>query len=355
MSDPLILTPGPVAVPDFVLGAVSRPVLPHRSAEFEAFYGNVLNRLRYLFQTEQSVCTLPGSGSHAVEMAMNNLFRPGETICVADMGKFSGRWADYGQTSGMEVIRWKVDWGTSVQVSQLEKLLEKASSLDGIVLTHCETSTAALIDLEEIALWMKQRFPECLVVVDAITSVGVLPFYMDEWGIDAAIVTGQKALMNPAGLSAIALSELARSRLAPHDPQNAFNLAAYVEQAERNSVPFTPPVQLLYGLDAALKYVQEQSLPILWNHSHQLGRFFRKNLNEMGAKIFSELPSDSLTAFSFPNQSHSHLQQQLLADHGIWLSGGQGKLKDHILRCSHMGMVQQGHLEKVLEALTRVR
>lgn len=348
----LLLTPGPVDVPEFVLQAISQSVIPHRSAEFESFYEAMLHRLRYLFQSEGKVCTMIGSGTGGVEAAMYSLFPPGSEVLIVSMGKFSRRWADYGREMGLRIHEIVKEWGETVKMKELLDYLEQHPNIIGCVLTHCETSTGVIIDLEEIAFAVKQRFPTHLILVDAITTVGAVPFYFDKWKVDLAVTASQKSLMNPAGVVCFALSAHAVNYLRPTHSSDYRNLHNYVSFAEKNNYPYTPPVQLLYGVNAALSYIQEKTLPFIWNQTHISSQIFKKGVQLLGANLFAELPSDSLTSFFFETVSAPELKEYLEKEAQIVLSGGQAHLKGKILRISHMGLSTDDKMRLALQAIS---
>ncbi len=292
-----------------------------------------------------------GTGTQGVEAAMYSLFRPGDKVIIPAMGKFSQRWVDYGKILGLEMAEISIPWGKTLRTDQVQVVLNTHSDAKGMVLTHCETSTGVGIDLEEIALACKAHNPNLLILVDAITSAGVIPFYLDAWKIDCAVVASQKALMNPTGLCAFAISELGIAHLQASHPADSRNLFYYIEHAKEGSYPYTAPVQFLYGIQAALSFSKKETLPKRWNHVHQLACYFREQLTQIGGKIFSEEPADSLTAFHFPGADMGRLKAKLEEEAGIQVSGGQGELRGQILRASHMGMLRKGDMKDLLEAL----
>jgi aspartate aminotransferase-like enzyme len=349
--DSKLLTPGPVPVPDFVMQAIQRPVIHHRTEQFYSFYLDLLKGLRYLFRTEKSVGTLMGSGTYGVEMMMGSLFRKNEKVAFISYGKFSDRWADYGQLLGLDCFDWKIDWGKSPTIKEFKNFLDKSPELDGIVLTHSETSTAAILDLEELAWEFKQKNPRGIILVDGITSVGAMPYYHDAWGIDASITASQKALLNPAGTIVFALSELAKDKLLETQSGDFSNVYNFVKMAEKGSYPFTAPVQLLYGIKAALDHIQQRELPAIWQACHQSSRIFRKGLQELGGKVFPEKASDSLTAFYVEGKNQDEIRRKLQEKYGWILSGGQGELKGKIMRVSHMGTSTAEQMVNLLKDL----
>ena len=247
-----------------------------------------------------------------------------------------------------------IEWGKAPKVEEIMAILQKEKNINGIILTHSETSTGALLDLEEIAFAVKRHDPNILILVDGITSVGTIPFFFDEWEIDCAITASQKALMNPAGTIAFALSEPALKKLSDTDASDFHNLYNYVKAVAEFSYPYTAPVQLLFGLDAALDHIEENGLPAIWNKTHHSAKTFRNILSELGGKLLSDSPSESLTAFYFPEKDNEAIRQQLIKDYGMHLSGGQGELKGKIMRISHMGTSDADLMERVGEKLGRI-
>ncbi|MEO1588255.1 MAG: aminotransferase class V-fold PLP-dependent enzyme [Bacteroidota bacterium] len=346
-----LLTPGPVPVPPWVQAAMQQPVIHHRTPEFEAFYQSFLGDLRYVFQTSGAVAASLGSGTFGVEMAMYSLFQKGDKIAVLDMGKFSGRWADYGEVLGCEVIRLQKPWGETWQVDELMEKLKPHGQLKGIVVTHSETSTGTIVDLEAIASKLRVAYPEILIVVDAITSVGAMPYYHEAWGIDCTVTASQKALMNPAGLVLFAVSENGRQAMRPNDPGDFQHVENYLTSAEKYSFPFTAPVIPLYGIAAALAYIKKETLPVIWQACHQSAQVFRRGVEEIGGEVFSQYPTDSLTAFKMKDGDIHALKSILEVRYGWKLSGGQGELKGKILRISHMAEAHEGIMQQVLADL----
>jgi aspartate aminotransferase-like enzyme len=280
-------------------------------------------------------------------MAMYSVFQPGEKVLVVDNGKFSGRWAAYAPLLGLETAVLSLTWG---EVPEPEAVVAVGKGCAGLVLTHSETSTGALLDLEEIAFAWRRAYPEALIVVDAITSAGAVPLYFDDWDLDVAVAASQKALLNPAGLVAFALSERAQARLRPTHSGDFRNWYHYLQSHQTGDYPFTPPVQLLFGVDAVLARLQEETLPVVWNRVHHAAQAFRAPLARLGGELLAESPTDSLTAFSLPGVDHRALQARLEAA-GYVLAGGQGPFKGKLLRVSHMGEVDAALMEKLAGAM----
>lgn len=349
------MTPGPVQPPDWVMKAMSGRIIHQRSAEFAMFWQEFQTNLRYLFQTDGQVLAMPGSGSTGVEMAIRGLFKAGETILIQDNGKFSHRWVDFGRETGLEVQEWKAAWGANPVAESLPDVPPPA----GIVLTHCETSTGATLDLEVVALQLKQRYPNALILVDAVSTLGALPIYMDDWMLDAVVTASQKALLNPAGICFLALNSRATDRIRRSwaDKGNALHPATFLENSERNSYPFTPPFPAFLGVNAALEWIRAETLPVIWNRVHRASRNFKTGIQALGGEIFvpAALQGDSVTAFSFPGREMTKMKSDLVRA-GVEMAGGQEVLKGKILRAGHFAQDPEADaafaLEKIKEVLS---
>lgn len=342
----MLLTPGPVPIPDFVMQAIAQPVIPHRSADFEAFFADFKGKLQYFFQTEHEVCAMLGNGSLCFEALMYSLFQKGDKIIVANFGKFSERWADYGRLIGLEVIDIQAEWGKAVSNESIFSQMNP--NIKAVILTHCETSTGVTQDVEEIAFEVKRLFPDCLILVDGISTIGAAPFYMDAWQVDGAVVSSQKALTNPTGTAFLAMSPLAIEKLLPTHAADAQHLSNYLRYARENSYPYSAPVNLLYGIDAALSVIQQKTLPVVWNEIHHNAKVFRNELEKAGGVLFPENQADVVSIFSFPSVEID-IYRKKLKEKGIILSGGQDRLKGKIARIGHYLPIPAKLLEIIVD------
>ncbi|MFQ6048042.1 MAG: pyridoxal-phosphate-dependent aminotransferase family protein, partial [Phycisphaerae bacterium] len=202
-----LFTPGPTMVPEEVLLEMARPIEHHRTSEFRALTGEVLEGLKYLFQTEQLPLVMATSGTGAMEGAIVSCCKPGRKALVARGGKFGERWAEVCQAFGIEHVCYDLEWGCGAKAEAVRQYLDGDSSIGYVIITHSETSTGALSELEAIAAVTRQR--NVLLLVDAITSAGAIPLKMDQWGVDVVVTGSQKALMLPPGLGFAAVSERA--------------------------------------------------------------------------------------------------------------------------------------------------
>jgi len=346
-----LFTPGPVPIAEEVLLSMAQPITHHRLPEFEDILKEIREDLKYLFQTKKEVYFFASSGTGAMESAIVNLFSPQDKVIVVVGGKFGQRWLGLSQTYSLEPIVIEVPWGKAVRPEEIEKILKTKKDIKGVLIQACETSTGVKHPIKEIAEIVRDT--SAVIVVDAITALGVYDLPMDKWGLDVVITGSQKALSLPPGLSFIALSDKAQDLIKKSKlPKYYFDLQKEKKAYEKNTTAFTPAVSLLIGLRKMLKRIKEIGLERLFKHYQVLSLACRKAILALDLEIFPEVPSESLTVIKAPNGLNTgELLKFLRSKLGVVFAGGQDHLKGKILRITHMGNQSPFDLLIALSAL----
>lgn len=333
-----LYTPGPTQIPEAVRFATLQGSVYHRSPAFREIFQQVLVDLQYFFQTRQEVLVLTCSGTGGMEACVSNLLRRGEKVLVLEGGKFGERWGEIGRAYGLETIIMKIPWGRSPDMDELRKHLDQHKNVAAVFCNHSETSTGAFTDVRVIAETVHAH-SDALVIVDGVTAVGVLPFYFEEWQIDACVSGSQKGAMSPAGLAFVALSERAWQRHQRSDlPHYYFDFTKAREAAQEGGTSWTPAINAILGLAEALRIIRTRGLENLWQHYGRLAQATRAGMQALGLEIFPQRPSDALTAVkTLPGLEGKDLVRVLREKHGFTVAGGQGQLKGKIMRVTHMG------------------
>ncbi len=341
-----LFTPGPVPVSPQVLLAGAKPTPHHRLPEFSAVLSEIRENLRYLFQTTRPVFFFASSGTGAMEAAVANLFSPGEKVLVVRGGKFGERWGEIAETYGLVPVFLDVAWGKAVRPEEVEDRLAAEPDIQGLLVQAHETSTGVKHPVKELAEIARQR--DVLLVVDAISALGVYPLPMDEWGIDVMVAGSQKSLALPPGLSFLALSERAWSRVEKaSQPRYYFDLRREWRAYQKETTAYTPAVSLLLSLQEALRMIREIGLERLFAHYALVSEACREGVRALGLELLAEVPCEALTVIKLPPEVEGGKLTRLLRErYGIILAGGQGKLKGRVVRITHMG--HQSPLEVVL-------
>ena len=329
-----LFTPGPTPVPPPVLAALAEPVLHHRGPDFRLVYASCLERLRAVFRTEREVLLFTCSGTGLLESAIANVVSAGDRVLSVSAGYFGERWAEIARAYGGDVDELSYAWGEAPSTADL------ADRLDGhrlVLLTHSETSTGVVADVQALAATAREA--GALVAVDAVSSLGAVPLETDAWGLDVVVSGSQKALMAPPGLAMVALSERAWAERGSA-PRFYFDWErTRAAQAQLDAV-FTPATSLVVALDVALGLLLEEGIEAAFERHVRLGRACRAGARAMGLELFS--PDDDsasiVTAVRAPEGIDAGELVLTLRDRfGITLAPGQGPLKGKVFRIGHIG------------------
>jgi aspartate aminotransferase-like enzyme len=333
-----LMTPGPTPAPPEVLAAIAQPVVHHRGPDYRKLYADCLGRLREVFRTESEVLLFGGSGTGAMESAVANLCSPREPVLVVSAGYFGERWAALAGAYGADVDHVRYDWGEIPTPDEVAARLREREA-NAVFLTHSETSTGVVTDLQPFAAAAREA--GALSVVDAVSSLGAVPLETDAWGVDVVASGAQKALMTPPGLAMVSASAAAWSKTATAtSPRFYWDWERTRKGQATLDAPVTPPVSLVAGLDVALKMLLDEGLEAAFERHLRLGRACREGLKAMGLELFSpdEDSSAVVTAARAPEGVDSSELVLLLRDrHGVTLAPGQGELKGRIFRIGHIG------------------
>ena len=348
-----LFAPGPTPIPPEALAAMARPIIYHRSPEFEGVLAEVREGLKALFQTRGEVVIFAASGSGAMEAAVVNTLARGDRALVIRSGKFGERWGEICKGHGIPFEAIDVEWGKAVDPGRVAEALRRHPDVRAVLATHSESSTGVLHDLQAIAAIVRPT--PALLLVDCVTSLGVTDVPTDAWRLDVVVAGSQKALMIPPGLSFCAVSEKAWAAAARSDlPKFYFNFAAERKNLEKNQNAFTPAVSLVVALRETLARIRAEGLPNVFARHDRLARATRAGVQALGCDLFPERPTPSLTAATPPaGIEASAIVKTLRTEHGITIAGGQDRLKGKIFRIAHMGYVDGTDIIAVLGALER--
>jgi aspartate aminotransferase-like enzyme len=340
MMKKYLLAPGPTPVPDASLLAMARPVIHHRTPQFSKTFKETAELLKYVFQTQEDVIMLSSSGTGAMESAITNLFSPGDEVIVVNGGKFGERWGKISEAYGLKVHWLKVEWGEAVDPAVVAATIKQNPAIKAIMTQGSETSTTVAHPIKELAALTKGT--DRLLIVDGITSVGVMPMPMDEWGIDVLVSGSQKAFMLPPGLAFIALSPKAwRAAETAKCPKFYFDLAKERKNLKKDTTAYTPAVSLITGLKEALLMIKEEGIENTFARHDRLARATRAGAVALGLKLLApKSPSTAATGVYVPEGVDGEKIVKYLRDTmGVTMAGGQDHLKGKILRIAHLGYV----------------
>jgi len=355
-----LITPGPTPVPPEVLLAGAEPIVHHRAPRFVEIFNECIAGLQYVYQTENDVVVFAASGTGAMESAVVNVVNPGDTTIVASVGNFGERWVKLNRKWGADVVALDFEWGTRADPAAIEQALADHPDAKAVYMQFSETSTGVVNDIKAIGE-IVARTP-ALLVVDAISGLGATDLPTDAWKVDVCVAGSQKALMIPPGLACVAVSEKAWKVVERcTNPSFYFDWRAYREKAAGGQTPYTPAVSLFVMLNKAVEMIREEGLQNVFQRHRMLGAGCKAGVKALGLELFGpdDPEANAVTAVKVPAGVDGTKIGKLARDkYGVWLAGGQGKLKGQIFRFGHCGyfgasdiLVGLGVVEMVLAEL----
>ena len=348
-----LLTPGPTPVPERLSLRMARPIVHHRSPEFEAVFGRVREGLGWLFQTKQDVLVFAASGTGAMEAAFVNFLRKGDTAVVVDGGKFGERWGKFAKAYGVNAVTLKCEWGHPVDPAAVTSALRENPQAKAVYVQANESSTGVYHPIRELAQVTAKT--GAILVVDAISALGAMTLPMDEWGIDVLVSAGHKALGLPPGIAFLAAGEKAWKLNESADlPRFYFDIKRERENQRKNQTAWTPAIALVEGLDESLAMFREEGLENVFARHDRMARAARAGMQALGLTLYSKSPSPAMTTVLAPDGIDSEkLVKHLFKQYGIKLVGGQDAAKGKIFRIAHLGYFDDFDVLVVIGAVER--
>lgn len=361
LRETLLMGPGPSCVFPEVYTALSRPTIGHLDPRFIALMDEIKTLMQQLLGTANHV-TLPisGTGSAGMETCFVNLVERGDSVLVLINGVFGQRMAEVATRLGANVDTLNFDWGTPVVPEQVEaKLRQEPYKL--VTIVHAETSTGVANDVQTIGRMVREH--GALYLVDAVTSLGGMPVRMDDWHIDALYSGTQKCLSCPPGLSPVSLSERAVQKLrgrtskVPNWYLDLSLIINYWEGAKR-AYHHTAPINMLYGLYAALRCVLDEGLEKVHQRHRAAHEQLVQGLGELGMELLVAPPHrlPMLNAVKVPEGvDEAAVRARLLKEHDIEIGAGLGPLAGKIWRIGLMGhTARPRNVERLVQTMAKV-
>ena len=352
---PLLMTPGPTRIPERVLGAGHR-VLHHRTPEFSAALAECIERLRPVFGTEAAdILPVHATGRAAMEGAVVNFFKPGETVVACCNGKFGEMWARFAEVHGLQVVRIATDWDHEVDPHEVAAALEAHPGARAVLVVHSDTSTGVLNDVAAVA--EVARSHGALAMVDAISSLAGLPFEFDAWDVDFAVTSSQKCLMSSPGIAFAVVGPRAWAAAEGGGMPRAYldfvsirkNLAG-----DRAETPGTTPVLLVLQVLEALRMIHEEGLQAVFQRHAAMAQRTRARAAALGFGLQGPGMagrSPTLTALRVPVGVGPDTLRAAVRERGIQIAVGLGSYKASCVRIGHMGDIRMDDVEATMDAI----
>ncbi|MGB7213308.1 MAG: alanine--glyoxylate aminotransferase family protein [Gemmatimonadales bacterium] len=354
LDDGRFFLPGPTEVRPEILGAMVRPMIPHRGPEFELLFATLQAGLRPIFRTRHPVLISSSSATGLMEAGLR--CAPAGPVLALVNGAFAERFARVARSCGREVEVLSAEWGDVVPLEAIEARLKVGRS-KVVTVVHSETSTGALTDVRAVQALATHHGAVCLV--DSVTGVAGMPMETDAWGLDYVFTGSQKAFALPPGLAfAVASEAFLAGAAAVADRGLYFDLVEFDAFARRSQTPNTPTLPLLFALEAQLTDIADEGIELRWARHEAMRARIKRWIGESGLPLGILAPegarSATITALSLPEGRSGTVVTQALHQRGYVVGTGYGKLRETTIRIGHMGDHTVAGLDGCLAALGKI-
>ena len=333
-----LFIPGPVEVRKEVLDKMSTPMIGHRSKDASILQKSISEKLQKLFYTSNEILLSTSSGTGLMEGAIRSC--TAKRAAVFSVGAFGDRWYKIALSNNVPANIFKVEMGKAIRAEEIDKVLS-TGKYDLITVTHNETSTGVMNPIDDIAVVMK-KYPEVILVVDAVSSAAGTKIEVDKLGIDICLTSTQKAIGLPPGMSICTFSEKAIKNAEKVEFRGTYlDLLALYKYLKKKDYqyPSTPSISHMYALDYQLDYIlNEEGLENRFARHIEMANIVR----DWAKRYFELFPeekylSNTLTTVKNTRNIDVAKLNKELGDRGFQISNGYGDLKNKTFRIAHMG------------------
>ena len=343
-----MFVPGPVDVAPEVLAAQTKPMIPHRSKDFEALFKKTEERLKKVFLTQNRIFQASASGSGMQEAGIRNFVQEDVLCCVN--GAFSDRWYKVAQTNAKKADRLEVPWGQVILPDQLADAL-KQKHYEAVTIVHNETSTGVENPVQALAAATREVSPDTLILIDAVSSLAGTRIETDEWGLDFLLTSSQKCLGLPPGMSFASVSDRAMKKAESVSNRGwYFDLLLMEKHRNKDSTPMTPAMALIYALDVQLDRILAEGLENRFKRHASMAHRTQDWAKVHGMEPLAPEPYRSKTVSTIQNSRGMDIPalNQFLLARGFRIANGYGDLKNKTFRIAHMAEIQMKDLDALL-------
>lgn len=340
-----VFIPGPTNIPDRLRSAMQIQTRDHRAPDFVETFAPVLQDCKKVFGTQSGeVIIFPSSGTGGWEAAVCNTLSPGDKVLIARYGMFSHRWIDLCQRHGLDVQVIECPWGSGAPADQFKQALcaDADHRIKAVLVTHNETATGVRSDIEAVRGAMDAAEHPAMLFVDCVSSLASMPFDMDGWGVDIAVSGSQKGFMLATGMAILGVSQKALAAMETAElPRTFFDFRDMMAANANGGFPYTPPLQLIYGLRESLKMLFEEGLENVYARHYRLAEGVRRAVKAWGLELCAQSPelcSDTVSAIYVPKGFDSNeLTDHAFAKYGVSFGIGLGEMNTRAFRIGHLG------------------
>lgn len=340
-----VFIPGPTNIPERLRHAVNVPTIDHRSADFTAIFRPLFPGVKEILKMrEGEVVFFPATGTAGWEAAISNTLSPGDRVLACRHGMFSHRWIDMCQRHGLDMQILTAPWGAGAPAADFQAALEadRDHQIKAVLVTHNETATGVRSDVAAVRRALDAAGHPALLLVDGVSSIASMDFRFADWGVDVAVTGSQKGFMLPAGLAIVGISPKALAAMETAKlPRCFLDFRDMLTTNARGGYPYTPPVQLLYGLGVSLDMLREEGLENVFARHRRIAEGIRRGVSAWGMSLCAQSPdlySETVSAIRTPEGfDATKIVTHSAEKYGVAFGVGLGEVAGKVFRIGHLG------------------
>jgi aspartate aminotransferase-like enzyme len=350
-----LLIPGPTEVGPEILKEQTRPLIGHRGKEFSEFYAGITSKLAKLFELPAGYqpTTTTSSGTLWFDIVGRSIVKKKALCCIN--GAFSQRFGEIVRSCGKQADFIEAEWGSVVKPDAVAEKLE-TGEYDTLTMCHNESSTGTRSPVAGVGKVVRKDYPDVIFAVDSVSSMGGDRTLPHEMGVDVLFASTQKCFALPPGLAIAHVSDQALERARQVPSRGGYtDMAEIFEFEKKHQTPYTPNVSLLYALDKRLDLMLAETYPRIYQRHKDMAEL-TQNWAKKHFEMFPEKGYESITVSCIKNTLGKSVKDlnQGLAQKGLEIGNGYGKLSEKTFRIGHMGEWTVSGMKEVLAAIDEI-
>jgi len=347
-----LLIPGPTEVGPEVLNEQSKPMIGHRSKDFSALYTGITNKLVDFFELPAEIksTVTTASGTLWFDIVARSVVQNKALVCVN--GAFSKRFGEIIQNCGKQADFMEIEWGKAAKSDEIASKLA-SKQYDTLVVCHNETSTGVRSPVHEIGKMVRDNYPDVMFVIDSVSSLAGDKLIPSEIGCDVLFASSQKCFALPPGLGISLVHDRAIERAKTISNRGGYtDMVEIFEFEKKHQTPYTPNISLFYALDKRMDLLLAETHEKVYQR-HKAMAEYTQNWAKKHFAMFPEEGYASITVSCIKNTQNKSVSElnQKLAEKGLSISNGYGKLADQTFRIGHMGEWTLSQIKDVIAAI----
>ena len=349
-----LFIPGPTHVSSEIMEVFSKPQIGHRTPEISDLIDYIVKGIQNLLYTKNHIYLVSHAATGLWEMGTKNSVEKG--VLHAVNGAFSSKWALSSEQNGFLTKRVDFEWGYGIDIEKIDQELSMGK-YDVFAMVHNETSTGAMSNLRAISELLKNKYPDIIWLVDAVSSMAGAKIEIDKLGIDFILSSTQKAWGLPAGFSICSVSNrLLEKSKRIKDKGYFLDIQTYEKYYVKNQTPTTPSIPHMYGLKKVLELIHEEGLDNRWERHREMSEYTRNWVKEHDQELFTAHDAISCTLTCVKNIQDWNIEKinEKLLLQGFRMDRGYGKFRFKTFRIPHMGNIYMDDLKEYLKVFESV-